>query len=136
MRSVKVSAAGLEFEIPVEEIDERAAWEIGVELSTRGATYPSENGHVRESLSSLHHLVEESRKILRAYGPDIARSRDSVGALVIGMINGVLRPFLSKWHPLLTSWEATHSASADSAWGHRAQFAEELATLRGDLDTY
>jgi len=55
-----------------------------------------------------------TREVLKAAGPDVGASRDSVGGIAIAyggryaiaVLNNGLRPFLAKWHPLLQAWEA------------------------------
>lgn len=80
---------------------------------TRIATVELEtnSGLLRESLSSLHSLFSTTRQILRSYGPQVSRPKNpgnlSLGDIAISVLNDVLRPFLSKWHPLLLHHEKT-----------------------------
>lgn len=67
-----------------------------------------DQGLVREALNSLYSLFGTTRGVLKAAGPDVGASRDSVGGIAlaqpaagIAVLNNGLRPFLAKWHPLL-----------------------------------
>lgn len=93
------------------ENEQQAAWEMYVELITRIAVAelgPAE-GFLREALSSLYSLFETTRNILRNYGPAVATPQDSenlsFGYLAVAILNLVLRPLLSQWHPLLSDYE-------------------------------
>ncbi len=86
----------------------RAAWALYVELVTRVAVQELANdaGLVREAMNSLYTIFGTTREILREAGPDVGASRESVGGLAIAVLNPGLRPFLTKWHPMLQVWEA------------------------------
>ncbi len=121
----------------------RAAWSLCVELVTRVAVQPLEidEGSLRETLSSLHTLFGSTREILKASGPDVGASKDSVGGIAIAVLNNGLRPFLSKWHPRLQNWEARRTAEQsikehEKVWVEEAQIRQELETLRKDLEQY
>lgn len=95
-----------------DESEINAAWELYVELITRISVVElkSDEGLLREALSSLYTLFDITRNILRKYGPSIARptgdSHISFGYLAVAILNDLLRPILSKWHPLLLNYEA------------------------------
>src|SRR5437588_1457 len=76
-------------------------------LVTRVAVEPlkSNEGLIREALTSLHSLFAATREILKDAGPGVGASRGSVGGIAIRVLNYGLRPFLSKWHPILQTWE-------------------------------
>jgi hypothetical protein len=114
--------------------ERRAAWCLYIELITRIAVQPLalETGLLREAMSSLHSLFATTRTILREAGPDAGASRDSVGGIAISVLNNGLRPFLSKWHPLLLAWEARRSP-VDNPKEHESKWAEE-PNLRAELD--
>lgn len=82
-----------------------------VELATRITTaeLKEDEGLLREALTSLYSLFATTRKILKDYGPQIATPGNpgdtTFGHLAIAILNRVLRPTLSKWHPLLLDWE-------------------------------
>ena len=85
--------------------ERRAAWSLYVELVTRIAVQQMDidQGLIRESLSSQHSLFGTTREILKAAGPDVGTSSESVGGIAIKVLNNGLQPFLAKWHPLLQS---------------------------------
>ncbi|SFP06262.1 hypothetical protein SAMN05421810_101846 [Amycolatopsis arida] len=121
-----------------------AAWELYVELITRVTVVElrPDEGVLREALSSLYTLFPTTREILRKYGPEVAprTAPGSVtfGILAVGVLNGALRPLLTRWHPALQAWEArrdrevdplTHERSWDRHDALRADVAATRATL-------
>jgi hypothetical protein len=105
------------------------AWEIFVELATRVSTQPVPNGDgsVREALSSLHALFVRIRELLATARPNVKRGR-SVQHLGLTLLNGHLRPFLTKWHPRLAAFEMT--AQPEAAWADNEACRAELDQLR------
>ena len=68
-------------------------------------------------------------------------SHDSVGGIAIAVLNNGLRPFLSKWHPLLQTWEVQRPPHLSPREHERNWFEEpklrgELESLRKDLELY
>jgi len=131
----------LEFE--PDEAERRAAWELYVELSTRIAVQPlgPDEGILREALTSLYNVFGATREILREAGPRVARGRNSVGAVAIKVLNVGLRPFLSKWHPLLQEYEAKRPPDVsvrdhERNWEREAELREELNELRKEMIVY
>jgi hypothetical protein len=123
--------------------ERRAAWSLYIELVTRIAVQPLEvdQGLVREALNSLYSLFSTTREILKQAGPNVGASRQSVGGIAIIVLNNGLRPFLSKWHPLLQAWEAKRPADLspkehEKNWSEEPKLREELAQLRRDLEQY
>jgi len=123
--------------------ERNAAWSLYIELVTRIAVQELEidQGTVREAMNSLYSLFGSTREILKAAGPDVGASHDSVGGIAISVLNNGLRPFLSKWHPFLQTWEAKRPADS-SPKDHEenlieeSQIRSELAALRIDLEKY
>ena len=112
LTNVKVSLklpyiAGIEGTWEPDEREQNASWEMYVELVTRisVAELKSDEGLLREALSSLYTLFNTTRDILRKYGPSVAQPKGkdnlSFGYLAVTVLNVVLRPVLAKWHPLL-----------------------------------
>ncbi|MBD2458968.1 hypothetical protein H6G80_33570 [Nostoc sp. FACHB-87] len=127
----------------VNTTEQRAAWSLYVELVTRIAVQPlqMEQGLVREAMNSLYSLFATTREILKAAGPDVGASRDSVGGIAIAVLNNGLRPFLSKWHPLLQAWEARKPVGVsprehEQSWSEEATARQELEALRVGLEQY
>jgi len=117
LTSVQVSLklpyiGGVEGTWEPDENEQKAAWEMYVELITRisvAELKPGE-GLLREALSSLYTLFDTTRNILRKYGPSVAQPKGkdnlSFGYLAVAILNTVLRPVLAKWHPLLLDYES------------------------------
>ncbi|MGF1459352.1 MAG: hypothetical protein ACFBSG_10035 [Leptolyngbyaceae cyanobacterium] len=123
--------------------EQNAAWELYVELVTRIAvqSLDTEQGTVREALNSLYSLFGSTREILRQAGPRVGASQKSVGGIAIAVLNQALRPFLSKWHPLLQAWEAHKDRSVspqehEKTWEHEPAVRAELEELRKELEAY
>lgn len=121
----------------------RAAWALYVELVTRVAVQElaSDSGLVREVLNSLYTLFGTTREILREAGPNVGASRKSVGGLAIAVLNQGLRPFLTKWHPLLQVWEAQRPEKMspkehEQHWAEEPKLRQELSQLRAELEVY
>jgi hypothetical protein len=114
-----------------------AAWALYVELVTRIAVQELEQdaGLVREAMNSLYTLFGTTREILRSSGPDVGATRDSVGGLAIAVLNKGLRPFLSKWHPLLQIWEAKRptNVSVNNTPDSFEAVSAPSAVTKGDL---
>lgn len=131
----------LEFEN--DETQQRAAWSLYVELSTRIAVQPLEEGEgvLREALTSLYKVFDITRQILREAGPDIAQGPQSFGAIAIDVLNEGLRPFLVKWHPALKVWEEQKPADKttldhERAWQRARELREELNKVREQMGVY
>ncbi len=124
-----------------DDVERKAAWELYVELITRVSVIelgPTE-GVLREALSSHYTLFSTTRDILRRYGPDVApRSRQgqiTFGALAVTVLNTVVRPLLTRWHPALAEHEATRPSGVaqqhhEQQWEHDAELREELRASR------
>ncbi|MFP3868613.1 MAG: hypothetical protein ACLFUU_10720 [Desulfobacteraceae bacterium] len=130
-----------------DETEQRAAWELYVELATRVALAELQPGEglLREELSSLHDIFNETRETLKKYGPSVARAKGegnlSLGAIAVIMLNFALRPVLSKWHPLLQAYEETKKvrtsfAEHEAAWEHYDELRAILADLQKTMQQY
>jgi hypothetical protein len=130
-----------------DEAEIKAAWEMYVELVTRVSVVglPSGEGLLREALSSLYTIFGTTRQILRSYGPSVATpsgdSDISFGQIAVTVLNDVLRPFLTKWHPLLLDYENQRASGVspvehESAWPSREDARRELDGVRLMLRQY
>jgi hypothetical protein len=112
--------------------DERSfLWRFFVELVTRVSTQSlgAQEGILREALKSLHDLYSVARSELGSAPPTTLPFSDiSARAYVIDILNKQLRPFLSRWHPLLSAWEKTNLPEA--AWPLAELCRNDLATTR------
>ena len=123
--------------------ERNAAWELYVELVTRVAvqSLDPQEGLVREAMNSLYSLFGSTREILRKAGPKVGASHDSVGGIAIAVLNNGLRPFLSKWHPMLLEWEETKIDEEsprvhEKKWEMETDVRNELEGLRRNLEQY
>ena len=120
----------------------RAAWELYVEMVSRtplGGFSPQE-GSVREALTSIYSLFDSTRGILRNYGPSVAQPKRgrkmSFGYLTISMLNLVLRPLLTEWHPRLQAWERANPSLREDEWPDRRDFLKALSETKDLLSQY
>ena len=131
----------LEFE--PDEVQQKAAWELYVELTTRIAVQPlgPDEGLMREALTSLYNLFNITREILREAGPSVAQGSSSFGAIAIEVLNKGLRPFMAKWHPALLVHEQKRPADVNQKdhehnWERAAEFRKELEEIRKQMVIY
>lgn len=131
---------------PAEE-ERKAAWEMYVELATRVTVIqlPERRGLVREAITSYSSLFASTREILKKYGPTVARpsgtGTTSFGQLAVVILNGLVRPFLSEWHPALEDWEArrpdgTSPLEHEREWDRHQEIRDALERTRVDLERY
>jgi hypothetical protein len=130
-----------------DESEQKAAWEMYVELVTRVAVVelrPTE-GLLREALSSLYSLFDTTRSILRTHGPGVAQAKGngnySFGLLAVVILNDVLRPVLAKWHPFLLEYESTRpdtlsQTEHEDAWAHAGELRSVLNDVGDTLAQY
>ena len=125
-----------------DESEVKAAWELYVEMVTRtplGSVSPGE-GSAREALTSIYSLFDTTREILKKYGPGIAIPKGgrklSFGYLAVSMLNHVLRPCLTVWHPRLQAWERENPGKLETEWADREEFQKGLDKSREQLSQY
>lgn len=140
--SAEVNVAGQKIKLRA-NVEQRAAWRLYVEINTRVATQPlkANQGLLREALNSLYKLFDVTREILKEAGPEVAQGKESLGFYSMAILNDVLRPFLSKWHPVLLDWENQRENSEsmimhEHKWKHSKTLRKELEILRIDLVKY
>lgn len=152
IRSVKVNLqlpyiGGIEGTWEPDDNEQRAAWELYVELITRISVVElkTDEGLLREALSSLYTLFGTTRSILRKYGPSVAHTKGnyqlSLGYLSIAILDTVIRPVLAKWHPLLLDYESTKAINIsplqhEKEWEHNEELRQVLNNLRNKLIEY
>lgn len=132
---------GIEF-VP-NKVEQRAAWSLYVELTTRIAVQPfdPQYGLMREVLTSLYSLFGLTRQVLREAGPDVAHGPNSLGPLAIEILTKGLAPFTTKWHPSLLNHErlCPESVSAhkhERDWEHFPEMMRELEALQQEMKKY
>ncbi len=124
-------------------VEQKAAWRLYVEINTRVATQPlkANQGLLREALNSLYKIFDVTREILKEAGPEVAQGKESLGFYSMAILNDILRPFLTKWHPMLLDWENQRESSQtmtkhEKEWAHSKTLRKELEILRKDLIKY
>jgi transcriptional regulator with XRE-family HTH domain len=131
----------------VDAAERSAAWELYIELVTRTAVsrLGPNDGLLREAVDSLYSLFETARGILRRHGPLVAQVNGTrshtFGGLTLDILNDVLRPLLSEWHPLLLHYESQRPSRVSAveherAWARNEELREVLAEVRITLDEY
>lgn len=130
-----------------DEQEQKAAWEMYVELITRTSIEPQapDQGSLGEALSSLYTLFGTTREILRKYGPAVAQPKGggklSFGLIAVTVLNKVLRPLLTRWHPELVDYESRRPPEIspiayERAWPRAADLRSDLNQVRQSLRTY
>ncbi|MGB8646912.1 MAG: hypothetical protein WCF84_16870 [Anaerolineae bacterium] len=132
-----------QLEFQPDEVQQKAAWELYVELATRIAVQPlgQEEGLLSEALTSLYNIFGATRQILRQAGPSVAQGPDSFGPVAIDVLNKGLRPFLAKWHPLLQAYEQMRPADMSAReherrWEKAKEFRDELTRIQEQMMIY
>lgn len=126
-KSLKICTVFLDAELVFNAADEKAAWEMYVELLTRIATQPLEDntGNEQAALESIYSLFSITRGILK----DNGRSCIQFTKIAIIVLNQVIRPFTTKWH-ILSMQNAFDSPVQCQA------FRSELKDLQNELQKY
>jgi len=132
-----------EIEFEPNDIQQRAAWSLYVELITRVAVQPldPEEGLIREALTSLYAIFDITRQILKEAGPEVAQGKSAFGPVAIQVLNKGLRPFLAKWHLLLKAHEDIRPPNVnvrdhEFVWEYNKTIRQELQTLQNELLKY
>jgi len=128
--------------------EQRLAWALYVEISTRSAVagLAADEGSLREALASYHTLFSFTRERLHEAGPAAGRLAGPdetmpLAALVLWMLNGVVRPLLARWHPRLSRYEETRPEGMgvfayEAAWPEAAALRNDLAAARDRLEPF
>lgn len=130
-----------------DEAERKAAWDMYVELITRVTVVElgSDEGLLREALTSYYSLFGTTRQIMKDGGPDVARPKNdgtvSFGHLAVGVLNQALRPLLAKWHPVLEDHEASKPIGVsrlewERSWDRHDELRSAVAEVRGTLEAY
>ncbi len=127
LEKVRLGPAWANVEISFDQSDQDAAWELYVEMLLRVVTQPlpTEGGDESTALKSIYALFPVTREILRRRG----RRAISFSKVAIPIMNQVVRPFTTKWHP-----QSLTGALGDL--GKRAEFRKDLEALQRDLRNY
>ena len=138
---------GIEGTWHADKDEQKAAWEMYVELVTRISVVElrEDEGLLREALTSLYSLFGITRDILKRYGPSVAIPKRmdgiSFGYLAVVVLNNVLRPVLAKWNPLLQAHESKNKGELSAAehekeWKQTKELRQEINRVRLILIDY
>ncbi|MFE8005813.1 hypothetical protein [Streptomyces sp. NPDC057418] len=140
LTEVKVTVPQLsELTFTVNNDSRQVAWQLFVETVTRVSTQPlaSDQGVVREALTSIYGLFATTRETLKASRPSApVPGGQTVEYLAITMLNQALRPFLSRWHPRLQDFERGRPDSPESEWPENIACRAALREVQRDLYDY
>jgi hypothetical protein len=141
LSSLKITVPHVsELTFVVDDDARQVAWRLYVEAATRVSTQPlaSTDGSLREALTSLYGLFATTRESLKASHPSASRTGTghTVEYLAITMLNRELRPFLSKWHPLLRDYELAHAGAPEAGWAHNDSCRADLDRVRINIVDY
>ena len=127
LEKIRLGPAWSNVEFSFEQSDQDAAWELYVEMLLRVVTQPlpSEGGEESTALNSIYALFPVTRQILQRRG----RSTVSFSKVAIPIMNQVVRPFTTKWHP-----QSLTGALGDPE--KRIEFRRDLEALQSDLRNY
>ncbi|MFI1183801.1 TIR domain-containing protein [Streptomyces sp. NPDC020799] len=128
------------------ELERMAAFDIQVELATRIGVQELApgSGSLREALGSLHAMFPFTRSTLRHYSINLAADQPAakgvrtVHGIAYDLLNRILRPFTSEWHPRLAAHEALCPEGAspvahEQSWADAPALRTALAELRAPL---
>ena len=122
----------------VNDNTQQVSWQLFVDSVTRVSVQRlgDDEGLLREALTSLYSLFSTTRDILRSSRPTAHGNGVTVEYLAVRLLNQELRPFLSKWHPRLRTFEAEHPELDESAWPDAARCRAELALVQANSRAY
>ena len=127
MTSLKIGPTFLQADLRWKDADKAAAWEMYIELLTRITTQPldTEHGDEKTALESVYSLFPITRQVIK----NNSRQCVEFTKLAIVILNQVVRPFTSKWHPLSISGVFDDPKE-------REKFRKELDSLQVKLRKY
>ena len=110
-----------------DENDQKAAWEMYVEMATRITTQPLplEHGDEKTALESIYSLFPSTRDVLKKHG----RNCKTFPILAIEILNHEVRPFTQKWHSRSLAGDLDQETTCSI-------FRDELGSLQEVLREY
>lgn len=113
-------------------VERVAAFDLQIELTTRVGVQLLADGEggLREALDSLYEVFDATRVILHRHGPEAG----VVHTIALELLNGALRPFVSRWHSELAEYEETRPHSV-GRWAHERSWAaaDDLRSALAEL---
>ncbi len=124
----------------IDDLNKHVAWSLFIETITRISTQSlgSEEGFLFEALNSLHSLFQTTRDLLKSMEPstNVDTKQMTVEMFAISLLNKELRPFLSKWHPLIENFKSKNPDKSERDWELNTEFRKELEELRKNIINY
>ena len=115
---IRLSVTGLgEIQVGLTRQERGVLWTLFIELATRITIQPlpALDGSLAEAMASLHDFFAVAREQLsQAPIRDAAKGEDTAQALVLHVLNGELRPFLTHWRPRLLA--ALAGGATETSW--------------------
>ncbi len=126
LTSVKINIKFAEMEFTYNDMDEKAAWEMYVEIITRILSRPLlyNNGDEKTALNSIYTLFSTTRNLLKMYG----REGQTFSKLAVVILNQIIRPFTAKWHNI--------SIQGFQNEAENMEFREDLKILQEEIKKY
>lgn len=127
--------------------ERKAAWSLYVELVTRIAVQSLEvdQGLVREALNSLYSLFGTTREVLKAAGPDVGASKNSVGGIAIAVLNkeiylsvggkpdGIFNQSIWRKFSDLVGWVGKDANGCNFFYDSEEEFTFDISAHKGHL---
>ncbi len=125
--------------IPLGNPQRASARKIFLEMTTRTVLQPleEEDGTIRAAIKSLYEFfnaVREELKSMPATPPNASDGTETLESIAQNMLNSVVRPYLSRWHPRLDAWE--QAGFAEHEWPLKYACLEDLAKMRKAAAVY
>ncbi|MFF0144508.1 TIR domain-containing protein [Amycolatopsis sulphurea] len=129
----------------LDEQERKAAHRILNELTSRTAIQPPPEDHsglLRAALSSLHELIDRLRLITDQVDQDALRPstriRPGLSTVIGHLREGLLRPFLTKWHPALDNYYDLQPPGVgrfdhERNWDRYAELQTDFGKLRSSI---
>lgn len=125
--------------------EREAAWDMYVELVTGTSLaelHPDSS--LKEAVASLNGLAVTIRRMLRRHGPAIARPKHdelTFAWVAVAVLNRVLRPFLTRWQPILADWERRRpdgvtALEHEARWERRDELRQGVNEVRETLSAF
>ena len=107
--------------------NQKAAWDLYVEMETRIITQPlsPNHGDEKKALDSVFSLFQTTREILHEQGPNCVE----FAKIAIEILNQKVRPFTDEWHPRSIAGAFTDPAAC-------AEFRADHKSLQEILRAY
>jgi hypothetical protein len=109
--NLKIKVPFLETELAFRTENQRAAWELYIEMLTRFVTQnlPDEHGSEMTALDSMYNLFPITHEILKKYGQNSV----NFAKIAVPILNQKVRPFTAKWHPIMVEGNLTAKQKED-----------------------